>query len=143
MGATCAALRFDIAVSMPPRWAAEGGLSGGFVHGSVRDLHCGLSFAHIGGVKATSQMNRSLACSKILAGDLQRLNELFDKCPLFTTNIPEALAPVICRWWTGVLSAKSQGTNNRVAEVALVSIVAVDAQATSAQGADYFVSSSP
>ena len=26
VGATCAALRFDIADSMPPRWAAEGGL---------------------------------------------------------------------------------------------------------------------
>jgi len=139
VGATCAALRFDIAISMPPRWAAEGWLSGGFGERGICNLHGCLGVVHIGWIETAAQMDGGLAGAQVLAGKFQRCDQLFARRALLPAYIPKALTPVIRRWRVVVLRTHGQGPNNRVAEVALVGIVAVDAQATSAQGTDYLV----
>ncbi|MNN73644.1 hypothetical protein D3C81_1897780 [compost metagenome] len=43
------------------------------------------------------------------------------------------------RWRVDVLLSESQGADDRVAQVALVGVVAVDAETAAAQGADHFI----
>ena len=85
-----------------------------------------------------------------VAGDLLTFASYFgqlNKCfqhyfgggPLLSTDIPKTLPPVIGRRRIGVLSAQGQGPCNRVAQVALVSVVAIDTKTASAQLADHFV----
>ncbi|MNV89035.1 hypothetical protein D3C71_1832950 [compost metagenome] len=52
---------------------------------------------------------------------------------LLAADIPEALAPVSGRWRVAVLCAKSQRSDRSVQQVALVGVVAIDAQALATQ----------
>lgn len=65
--------------------------------------------------------------SPAVHGETQGRDQLFAFSPLLSSDIPEALPPVTLWRRVVVLGAHGQGPNNRVAEVALVGIVAVDA----------------
>ena len=74
-----------------------------------------------------------------LDGKAQGCDQLFVQSAFLAANIPEALAPVPGRWRVVVLRAERQCTDYSVQQVALVGVVAVDAQATPAQSGNHLV----
>lgn len=94
-------------------------------------------------VIVTTVLKNSVNGAAVVAGDLlafagdlgQRhkcFQQIFGVDSLLAPDIPEALPPVTGRRWVVVLCAEGQGSNGRVAQVPLIGVVAVDAQASSA-----------
>ncbi|MNP02774.1 hypothetical protein D3C76_946350 [compost metagenome] len=75
-------------------------------------------------------MDRPLAGVQFFAGQAERLNQLFLQCALGPADIPKLLTPVISRRRVAVLLAASHGPDDRVAEQALVDVLAIQAEAT-------------
>lgn len=119
-----------------PRVAAEGGdgLCAGLGQNCVSNLHGSLRIVDISGVEPAAQVDGCLAGAQVLAGEFQRGDQLFVQLALFPTDFPESRCPMIGWRRVRVLRAEGQRSDHSVEQIALVGVVAVDAQATPTQG---------
>ena len=127
-----------------PRVAAEGGdgLCAGLGQNYVDPLHSDVPRNLFIGVEPVGRA-RLERHGDYLPRLAERRNQLFVQSAFLPADIPEALAPVFCRRRVAVLRAECQCADHSVQQVALINVVAVDAQAASTQCRNHLVQVEP